>query len=60
LSPVICLASPIICFFIDKNSEKIIAGFKFGPEMLFWNGLLTFIGLWLISKPNTTENELTV
>lgn len=52
LSPIVCLVAPIICFIVDTNSTKIIDGFQFGTEMLLWNGLLTFAGLWLISKPN--------
>ena len=60
LSPAVCIMAPIICFIIDKNSEKIISGFKFGPEMLLWNGLLTYIGLWLISKPDHLNQELSV
>lgn len=58
LSPIICLLAPVICFIIDKNSTKIIDGFAFGPEMLLWNGLLTFIGLYLISKPSTEVSAL--
>jgi K+ transporter len=50
LTPIVCLSAPIVCFIVDYNSTKIIEGFKFGPEMLLWNGLVTFIGLWFISK----------
>ncbi|HNF47933.1 MAG TPA: sodium:solute symporter [Chitinophagales bacterium] len=49
LTPYICIASPVICFLLDMNSTKLIPDFKFGPEMLLWNGLLTFLGLYLIS-----------
>jgi Na+/proline symporter len=51
-SPVVCLAVPVVCFIADINSSKIVDGFSFGPELLLWNGLLTFAGLWLISKPH--------
>lgn len=51
LVPIVCIAAPIICFFVDLNSSKIITDFKFGPEMLLWNGLLTFAGLYFISLP---------
>jgi Na+/proline symporter len=50
LAPIVCLSAPIVCFIVDYNSTKIIEGFKFGPEMLLWNGLVTFIGLYFISK----------
>ncbi len=62
LSPVICLIAPVICFIADKNSDKLATGFSFGPEMLLWNGLLTFAGLYIISKPSSgvsaLDNEL--
>jgi K+ transporter len=58
LSPVICLIAPVICFVADKNSDKLFAGFSFGPEMLLWNGLLTFVGLYIISKPATEVSAL--
>ena len=52
--PFICIASPIICFFVDKFQEQILPGFKIGSELLLLNGLLTFIGLLIISKKYTT------
>ncbi len=32
-------------------SKSVFNGFKIGIELLIINGVLTFIGLWLISKP---------
>lgn len=53
LVPIICIAAPAICFFIDKFQGKLFGGFEIGLELLVINGLLTFIGLWLIShKPH--------
>ena len=50
--PLICIASPIICLLIEFVTPKFIPGFKMGPELLVINGLLTFIGLYLVSfKP---------
>ncbi len=51
LVPYICFASPIICFFIDKFQNNIFGEFEIGLELLIINGLITFIGLFLISKP---------
>lgn len=48
---VVCLASPFVCFFLDKYSPDIFNGYTIGTELLLINGLLTFIGLWAISKP---------
>ena len=51
LVPFICIASPIICFFLDRFQKQIFGSFELGLELLIINGLITFIGLWLISKP---------
>lgn len=50
LVPYVCLAAPVISFFIDKYQENLFGDFKIGLELLIINGLLTFIGLWLIRK----------
>ena len=50
LVPLICSLPPIICFILNKNSEALFNGYKFGYELLILNGLLTFIGLLAISK----------
>ncbi|MEC3875412.1 sodium:solute symporter [Chryseobacterium salviniae] len=50
LVPFVCIAAPVISFFIDKYQEKIFGEFKIGLELLIINGLLTFIGLWLIRR----------
>ena len=48
--PVICLASPIICFLLDKYQTVWLGKFHIGIELLLINGLLTFLGLLMISK----------
>ena len=50
LVPVICLLSPGLSYLISSYSEKLFNGYIFGIEILIVNGLITFIGLWLISK----------
>lgn len=50
LVPLVCIASPVISFFIDKYQEYLFGDFKIGLELLIINGLMTFIGLWLIRK----------
>lgn len=52
LVPWICIASPIICLLIEWVTPKFFPGFKLGPELLVINGLLTFIGLALVSHKN--------
>lgn len=48
---VICVLSPIISYIIDTNSAQWFFGFKLGFLIIALNGLLTFTGLWLISRP---------
>lgn len=47
---VICLLAPAICYVISKNVSSWLNGYQIGFELLLINGLLTFIGLWMISK----------
>jgi len=48
--PYIAVASPVICYLIDYTTLTL-TGYKFGYEMLMFNGLLTFMGLWAVSRP---------
>lgn len=36
---------------LQSISESIFSGYKIGNELILINGLLTFAGLWMISKP---------
>lgn len=51
LVPFICIAAPLLCYVIDLNQKKLFGDFEIGLELLIINGLLTFIGLFLASKP---------
>jgi Na+/proline symporter len=48
--PYVCVTSPFICYLLATNSEMLLNGYKFGNELLIINGLITFIGLWLLKK----------
>lgn len=48
--PVVCVASPVICFVLEKFQKQLFGSFELGLELLIINGLITFLGLWLISK----------
>ena len=50
LVPVICVAAPVICFILDKYQSYFFGSFQIGLELLIINGLLTFLGLLIISK----------
>lgn len=55
LVPFICIISPIVCFLISKNSASLFGDYVIDNELIIVNGLITFIGLLMISKP-ATEN----
>jgi Na+/proline symporter len=54
-TPIICILAPLVCFFIDKYSTVLLDGYVFAEELIIVNGLLTFVGLLLVSKKKTTE-----
>ncbi|MEO0037564.1 MAG: hypothetical protein RIQ59_775 [Bacteroidota bacterium] len=57
LVPYICLISPAICFLITQNSERLFGKYVIDNELIILNGLITFIGLLLISKPATSQTK---
>ena len=46
----ICILSPVFSYIINIYSEQLLFGYKFGFEILLLNGLITFLGLFLIRK----------
>ena len=50
LSFWVCIISPLLSYIINIYSEELLFGYKFGFELLLLNGLITFIGLYLIRK----------
>ena len=57
LVPFICLISPTLCFFISKYSVALFGDYTLDNELIIVNGLITFIGLLLISKPSTENTR---
>lgn len=55
LAPIVCIVAPIICVVLNTYSTQWFGGYKFGIEILLLNGLLTFIGLLLISKGSNSN-----
>ncbi|HVM87097.1 MAG TPA: sodium:solute symporter [Puia sp.] len=47
---VISLIAPVICYVLSKYSSALFGGYQIGIELLLINGILTFTGLWAISK----------
>jgi hypothetical protein len=55
LVPFICIAAPLLCYVLDANQDSFLGGFKLGPELLIINGLITFLGLLMISKSQSAK-----
>jgi solute:Na+ symporter, SSS family len=56
--PYIAFLSPVLSFIISKYSEVIFWGYKFGFEVLILNGLLTVLGLWMISEKGESKLKI--
>lgn len=54
--PAVCLLSMGICYLLDKYAVIWLGGFQIGIELLILNGLITFMGLLLISKKSAPLN----
>lgn len=48
--PLVAVISPVLCFIISSNSESWFNGYTFGFELLILNGLLTFLGMFLVRR----------
>lgn len=48
--PVLGILSPVLTYIINENSVAWFNGYKFGFELLLLNGLIMFIGLFLLTK----------
>lgn len=57
LVPLICIISPILCYLLATNAEKLLGGYVFSVELILINGLITFIGLMLISKKTDQQTR---
>ena len=51
--PAVAIAAPAACLWIDRHQELLFGHYRLGLEILVVNGILTFAGLWLASRPKT-------
>lgn len=58
LMVLICIAAPVLSYILSMNATKIFNGYTIGIELLLINGLLTFAGLLIISKPIALTNAM--
>ena len=45
----ICIIAPILSYIINANSATLLNGFQFGHMIILLNGIITFLGLRLIT-----------
>jgi SSS family transporter len=50
--PLICILAPIISFVIKKYQKEIFGNYEIGNELLIFNGLITFLMLFIFSTSN--------
>ncbi len=55
LVPIVCIIAPLVTYWIYSNATEWLSGYVFSVEIIIINGILTLIGLLIISKP-TQEN----
>ena len=51
--PWVCVLAPILAYVLNRYSEELFWGYRFGFEILLLNGALCFLGLWLIRRRKT-------
>jgi Na+/proline symporter len=49
--PVVALAAPVLCWLVDVYQRQLFGPWQVGLEILLLNGAITFVGLWLVSRP---------
>ena len=52
----VCLIAPACCWVLSRNDASWFGGYQIGYELLLINGILTFLGLFFISKKQTAAN----
>lgn len=57
LVPIVCIVAPIICYIFATNSKELLGGYVFSVELILVNGLITLIGLLLISKKTDQQTK---
>jgi Na+/proline symporter len=50
LVPIICVVSPILSYILSSNAPLWFGGYVIGIEILIVNGIITFLGLWAVSR----------
>jgi fucose permease len=48
--PLVAVFAPVMCFILQKNSERWFNGYVFSYELLILNALFTFLGLLFLTR----------
>ncbi len=48
----VCLLAPVVSYVLSAEAPVWFNGYKIGIELLLINAMITFAGLWFISKPS--------
>ncbi|MFN3405422.1 MAG: sodium:solute symporter [Cytophagaceae bacterium] len=56
-TPYVCVAAPILTFLLTSYSHKLLWGYKFSFETLIVNGIICYLGLFLISYGSNKEEQ---
>ena len=56
MSIYVCIISPILAFAMQYLLKEY-ADYKIGFEILIYNGIFTFLGLWLVKTDKMTSEE---
>lgn len=54
---VICLLAPVLSYLVSINAKNWFGGYQIGIELLLINGLITYMGLWAISKSSSVTKR---
>lgn len=57
LVPFVCLFSPFLCYLLATYSKELLGGYTFSVELILINGLITLLGLLLISKKTDQQTK---
>jgi Na+/proline symporter len=57
LVPIVCILSPFLCYLLATYSKELLGGYTFSVELILINGLITLLGLLLISKKTDQQTR---
>lgn len=60
LVPFVCVLSPVLSYVVSSHSQQWFNGYKFSIEILLVNGIITFLGLLLISHKDSQHKSFVV